>query len=54
MSGILERLPAPARRRLDVQALYTMSEAGILTDPHRFELIDGEIIDRAVNAALLA
>ena len=47
MSGILERRPAPARRRLDVQALYKMSEAGILTDPQRIELIDGEIIDMA-------
>lgn len=45
MSGILERPPAPARRRLDVEAFYKMSEAGILTDPHRVELIDGEIID---------
>ncbi|RBP05173.1 Uma2 family endonuclease [Roseiarcus fermentans] len=47
MSGILERPPAPARRRLDVEALYRMAEAGILTDPHRVELIDGEIIDMA-------
>ena len=45
MGEILERPPAPARHRLNVDAYYRMAEAGILTDPHRVELIDGEIID---------
>jgi Uma2 family endonuclease len=46
MGEILDRRPlAPARHRLSVDALYRMAEAGILADPHRVELIDGEIID---------
>ncbi len=45
MGEILERPLAPARHRLNVDAYYRMAEAGILTDPHRVELIDGEIID---------
>jgi Uma2 family endonuclease len=46
MGEILDRRPlAPARHRLSVDALYRMAEAGILSDPHRVELIDGEIID---------
>jgi Uma2 family endonuclease len=47
MGEILERPPAPARHRLNVDAYYRMAEAGILTDPHRVELIDGEIFDMA-------
>ena len=47
MGEILERPLAPARRRLDVDAYYKMAEAGILTDPHYVELIDGEIFDMA-------
>jgi Uma2 family endonuclease len=45
MGQILERPLAPTRRRLDVVAYYRMAETGILSDPHRIELIDGEIID---------
>jgi hypothetical protein len=47
MGEILERPLAPARHRLSVDAYYRMVEAGILTDPHRVELIDGEIFDMA-------
>ena len=45
MGEILDRPEAPARHRLDVGAYYKMAEAGILTSPHRVELIDGEIFD---------
>jgi Uma2 family endonuclease len=47
MGETLERPRAPTRRRLDVDAYSKMAEAGILTDPHHVELIDGEIIDMA-------
>ena len=47
MGEILERPQAPARRRLDIDVYYKMAEAGILTDPHHVELIDGVIIDMA-------
>ena len=47
MGEILARPQAPTRRRLDVDVYYRMAEAGILTDPHHVELIDGEIIDMA-------
>jgi Uma2 family endonuclease len=47
MGEILERPRAPARHRLSVDAYSGMAEAGILTDPHRVELIDGEVFDMA-------
>src|ERR1700722_3730345 len=47
MGETLEPPRAPTRRRLDVDEYYKMAEAGILTDPHHVELIDGEIIDMA-------
>ena len=45
MGAVLESPQVPARHRLDVGAYYRMAEAGILTDPQRVELIDGDIID---------
>jgi Uma2 family endonuclease len=47
MGEILEHPQAPTRHRLDVDAYYKMAEAGILTQPHRVDLIDGEIFDMA-------
>ena len=38
---------APARHRLDVDDYHRMSEAGILGEGDRVELIDGELIDMA-------
>jgi len=46
MAGILDQPRAPARRRLDVDAYYKMAEVGLLPEPCRVELIDGDIIDR--------
>jgi Uma2 family endonuclease len=51
MGEILERPLAPARHRLNVDAYYRMAEAGILTDPHRVELIGGEIIDMPASGS---
>jgi hypothetical protein len=45
MGAVLERPQAPARHRLDVGAFYRMAEAGILSQPERVELIDGDIFD---------
>ena len=45
MAATLERPQAPARHRLDVGAYYRMAEAGILSNPERVELIDGDIFD---------
>ncbi len=47
MGEILERPQAPTRRRFEIDAYYRMAEAGVLDDPCRVELIDGEIIDMA-------
>jgi hypothetical protein len=47
MGEILERPQAPTRRPFDVDAYYRMAEAGLLGDPRRVELIDGEIFDMA-------
>src|SRR5277367_2877145 len=45
MSAVVERPQAPARHRLDVGAYYRMAEAGILSQPQRVELIDGDVFD---------
>ncbi len=45
MGAVLERPQAPARHRLDVGAYYRMAEAGILSNPQRVELIEGDIFD---------
>jgi Uma2 family endonuclease len=45
MSAVVERPQAPARHRLDVGAYYRMAEAGILSQPQRVELVDGDIFD---------
>ena len=45
MGAIFDRPQTPAKRRFDVDAYYKLAEAGILPNPHRVELIDGEIID---------
>ncbi len=45
MGAVVERPQAPARHRLDVGAYYRMAEAGILSQPQRVELIDGDIFD---------
>ena len=45
MGAIFDRPQTPAKHRFDVDAYYKLAEAGILPNPHRVELIDGEIID---------
>ncbi len=45
MGAIFDRPQTPAKRRFDVDAYYKLAAAGILPNPHRVELIDGEIID---------
>src|SRR5580698_9732484 len=47
MVEILERPRAPTPRRFDIDAYYRMAESGVLGDPRRVELIDGEIFDMA-------
>jgi Uma2 family endonuclease len=47
MGDILERPRPPTRHRLDIGAYYKMAEAGILSDPRRVELIDGDLFDMA-------
>ena len=45
MGAIFDRPQTPTKHRFDVDAYYKLAEAGILPNPHRVELIDGEIID---------
>ena len=45
MGAIFDRPQTPAKHRFDVDAYYKLAAAGILPNPHRVELIDGEIID---------
>ncbi|VFU17424.1 Uma2 family endonuclease [Methylocella tundrae] len=45
MGAIFDRPQIPTKHRFDVDAYYKLAEAGILPNPHRVELIDGEIID---------
>jgi Uma2 family endonuclease len=45
MGAIFDCLQAPTRHRFDVDAYYKLAEAGVLENPKRVELIDGEIID---------
>ena len=45
MGAIFDRPQTPTKHRFAVDAYYKLAEAGILPNPHRVELIDGEIID---------